>query len=759
MPAIARRHFLLGGIGAAGALVVGWSLMPVRGRLIGARPLPVEPAQVAMNGWVKISADDSITVMVSQAEMGQGVHTGLAMLLAEEMDADWEHVRVEQSTFDAIYNNQTAIVDSLAFGSADRGYAQRAIVHIAQKIVREIPGLLITGGSSSIRDQWLPLREAGAAARAMLLAAAAETWQVPLGECRTERGRVCHQSGKQSAYGSLAAQAARLAVPARLELKAPRAFTMIGKPMRRIDTGAKVDGTAQFGLDVRPAGLLYARMTMCPTLGGRPARYDAAAALTMPGVRKIVALEPVSGGLGSVGSTAGAVAVIADRPFQALQALEKVVIAWDHGAAASVSSAAIAAELKRSLSSDGGKVHHAHGDVDAALATAFKTVRADYSVPFLAHATMEPMNCTAQLKNGACTIWAASQSPGFARHAVAGLLRIDASRIELRVPYLGGGFGRRNCSDFIVQAAALARETDGAPVQLAWSREQDMTHDYFRPAYAARCEAGVDAAGRIIAWKLTSSGSSLGAPAIMDGVTEGASDTAYAWPAAQVAHHSIESAVTVGIWRSVAHSQNAFFTECFIDEVAAATDQDPIALRASLLAGDARHLRVLRRVAELAQWDTAPTAAPDGQNKARGIAIHRSFGSIVAQVAEVSVSSDRAIRVHRVVCVVDCGIAVNPNLVRQQMESAIVFGLSAALNGEITIERGQVQQMNFDGYAPLRIDACPLIEIEIMPSEASPGGVGEPGTPPIAPAVANAIFALTGERLRDLPLRLNRAAS
>jgi len=404
-------------------------------------------------------------------------------------------------------------------------------------------------------------------------------------------------------------------------------------------------------------------------------------------------------------------------------------------------------------------VHFECGDVDAALAAASRRISADYSVPLLAHAPMEPLNCTAQFKDGSCALWAASQSPGFARRAVAKALGIGAERVDLQVPFLGGGFGRRNASDFIVQAALLAREAGGAPVQLAWSREQDIAHDYFRPAFAARCAAGLDESGRLVAWTLTSAGSSMGAPRFMDGVTQGASDTAYAWPAARIAHQTVESAVSLGIWRSVAHSQNAFFTECFLDEVAAAAGTDPVRFRTQLLAADARHLRVLRRAAALAEWDTAPPPAPDGAKQARGIAIHRSFGSVVAQIAEVSVSAERQIRVHRVVCVVDCGIAVNPNLVRQQMESAIVFGLSAALHGEITIERGQVQQSNFDDYAALRIDECPRIEIEIVASEEAPGGIGEPGTPPIAPAVANAVFALTGERLRALPLRLVPLAS
>jgi isoquinoline 1-oxidoreductase subunit beta len=758
MAALARRHFLLGGLGAMGALVVGWSALPVRGRLSGARALRVEGSQVAMNGWVKISADETITVMVSQAEMGQGVHTGLAMLLAEELDADWDHVRVEQAPFDAIYSNQAVIADSLPFAPDDRGLAKRAMLHLARKIVREIPGLAITGGSSSIRDQWMPLREAGAAARAMLLSAAAEQWQLPPSECRSDAGYVRHPSGRHASYGELAPRAALRPVPAHVVLKDPADYRLIGKPLRRIDSAAKVDGTAQFSLDVRPAGLLYARMAMCPTLGGKVARFDASAAQRLPGVRKVVELKPVRGGIGTVGETAGAVAVIADRPHQAIRALERIEIEWDHGPAASVSSTAILTELRGSLALGDAKVHYSRGDIDAALVSAPLRVSADYSVPFLAHAPMEPLNCTAQFKDGSCTIWAASQSPGFARRAVAKVLGIDAARVDLRVPFLGGGFGRRNASDFIVQAAAVAREADGAPVQLVWSREQDMTHDYYRPAFAARCEAGIDRSGRLVAWKLTSAGSSMGAPSFMDGVTQGASDTAYAWPAARIAHRTVESPVTMGIWRSVAHSQNAFFTESFIDEVAAAAGQDPVAFRAALLGADTRHLRVLHRAAELAHWDRAPPAGPDGAKCARGIAIHRSFGTIVAQVAEVSVAANREIRVHRVVCVVDCGLAVNPNLVRQQIESAIVFGLSAALEGEITIEHGQVQQSNFDGYAPLRIDKAPLIEVEIIPSSETPGGVGEPGTPPIAPAIANAVFALTGKRLRDLPLRLNEMA-
>ena len=367
---------------------------------------------------------------------------------------------------------------------------------------------------------------------------------------------------------------------------------------------------------------------------------------------------------------------------------------------------------------------------------------------------MEPMNCTVQFQDGAATVWSGTQAPGFARRAVAKVLGIDPSKVDVRVPYLGGGFGRRYFNDCIVQAAMLARDAGGLPVQLLWPREEDTTHDYYRPAFASRNTAGLDAAGRLTAWQAISSGSSLGAPSLIDMATDGASNTAYDFPNARIAHQRVESAVNTGIWRSVNHSQNAFFTECFMDECAAAAGRDPVEFRAALLRRQPRHLAVLERAARLAGWNQPIPPARDGARQARGIAIHRSFGSIVAQVAEVSVGDDKQIRVHRVVCVVDCGFPVNPNLIRQQMEGGIVFGLSAALHNEITIDKGQVQQSNFNHGLALRIDECPAIETEIIASEESPGGIGETGVPPIAPAVANAVFALTGRRLRRLPLRL-----
>jgi isoquinoline 1-oxidoreductase subunit beta len=764
MPSIKRRHFILGSVGAAGALVIGWLAAPERRRLMPSTPLAAAPGETALNGWVKVSADNTVTVVMSQAEMGQGVHTGLAMLLADEMDADWHQVRLEQSTLDAIYNNRAGFIDALPFQPDDDGLVKRATGHLVGKLIREIPGLLGTGGSSSIADQWLPMREAGASARAMLIAAAAAQWSVPVRECRADTGRVLHTSGRSASFGELAAGAAQLGLPKGVALKDPAQFKLIGQPVRRIDNAAKLDGSAVFGIDVLPPGLLYASIIMCPTFGGKVANFDAAAAQALPGVRKVIALEPVPGSTLLPGQTSGGVAVIADTPFHAMRALSKVAIEWDHGAAAELSSRSLLEELRHALDTHEGKVHFARGDVVAAMNSAARVIDAEYRVPYLAHATMEPMNCTVQFKDGAATVWAPTQAAGFANSAVAKALGIKPAQVDVKVTYLGGGFGRRSFTDVIVQAALLARETNGAPVQLLWSREQDMAHDYYRPAYLSRCKAGFDAQGKLVAWTATSAGSSMGAPSFLDNSTDGASNTAYLFPNARIAHQPVESAVSTGPWRSVAHSQNAFFTESFIDECAAASGKDPVAFRADLLSSNPRHLRVLHRAAELSRWGQPLDAAADGVaadgaaaggvKRARGIAIHRAFGSVVAQVAEVSLTQDKQIRVHRVHCVVDCGTPVNPNLIRQQMESAIVYGLSAALRGEITIDKGQVQESNFHDYAPLRIDECPAIEVEIIASDEHPGGVGEPGTPPIAPAVANAVYALTGQRLRSLPLKV-----
>lgn len=755
---VTRRKIILGTLAGAGALVVGWGLLPPRQRLIGARPLPLQDGQTAFNGWVKIAPDDTVTVMIARAEMGQGVSTALAMLLADELDARWDQVRTETSPIDAIYNNIATVVDGLPFHPDSHGVVRETAEWLTAKAMREI-GVMMTGGSSSIKDLWLPMREAGASARAMLVNTAAERWRVPAAECQVADGLVTHPAaGKRARFGELAAQAGAAKLPEQVRLKKADAFKIIGKPLLRSDAQAKLDGSARFGIDTVLPGMLHARVLMCPTLGGSVSSFDATAARAMTGVRHVIGVPGLNGG------TAG-VAVIADAPFQAMRALAKLTVQWDHGRAAQFSSDAFMGQLSTALDQDDGFAYYKVGDVDGALQSAAKRVNAEYRAPYLAHMAMEPMNCTVQFKDGQATVWASTQVPDLARRTAAKVLGLEPDQVTLSQQLLGGGFGRRLEIDFIAQAAAIARHTDGAPVQTVWSREQDTTHDFYRPACVARFKAGLDANGRLSAWHNTSAsqailaqvlGRSFGLPGGGPDKTtaEGAFDQPYEWPNARIAHQAIDAPVPVGFWRSVGHSHQAFFKESFIDEVAAAAGQDPVAFRAALLVRHPRHLAVLQRAAALAGWGKPLAPAADGAPMARGVALHQSFGSIVAQVAEVSVTADKRIRVHRVVCVIDCGFAVNPNLIRQQMEGAVVFGLSAALYGAITLVNGQVQQTNYHDQPMLAFNECPSVETEIMASERHPEGVGEPGTPPIAPAVANALYALTGQRLRALPLKL-----
>ncbi|MEP6720539.1 MAG: molybdopterin cofactor-binding domain-containing protein [Variovorax sp.] len=757
---VTRRTVLLGSAGVAGALgalMVGWTAMPPKPRLVTADPLPVGPGQSALNGWVKIGADNTVGIVMCKSEMGQGIYTGLAMVLAEELDADWAQVRVERAPIDKIYQNIAATIDGLPFHPEDDGTLKALATRVAGKAMREI-GLMLTGSSSSTKDLWLPMRQAGATARAMLVAAAAQQWKVPAAECRVEAGRVLHASGRSATFGELAVVAASQPLPENVPLKDPKTFKLIGQPRRRLEAASKMDGSARFGIDVLQPGMQYASVEMCPTLGGRVASFDAAEAQKLPGVKKVLAVPGFNGGTGGV-------AVIADTPYHAMRAVKAVHVEWDHGPSASLSTDGIYAFLAQALDTDDSFNFYKHGDVDAALKSAAKTVKAEYRAPYLAHVTMEPMNCTVQFKDGRATVWAATQVPDVARGAAAKVLGLASEQVDLQVTLLGGGFGRRCEVDVVAQAAAIAREAGGVPVQTMWSREQDTTHDFYRPACVSRFQGGLDASGNLVGWLNTSAGQAIVPQAIKrlfdlpgagpDKTTcEGAFDQSYEWPAARIGHEVMDFPVPVGFWRSVGHSHNAFFQESFLDELAAAAGRDPVALRAALLTKHPRHLKVLRRAAELSGWDRPLPPAADGSRRARGVALHQSFGSIVAQVAEVSVSADKRIRVHRVVCVIDCGLAVNPNLIRQQMESAIVYGLSAALNDEIRIERGQVQQTNFHNHPVLRLNECPVIETDIIASGEHPEGVGEPGTPPIAPAVANALFTLTGQRLRSLPLKL-----
>ncbi len=760
--------------------------MPARQRLKTRYPLPAGAGQAAFNGWVKVGADDSVTVIMAKSEMGQGVHTGLAMLLAEELDADWSRVRVEASPVDPIYNNVASVVDALPFHPDDKGALRSGMEWLTGKTVREI-GLMMTGGSSSIKDLWLPMRQAGASARAMLVAAAAAKWAVPAAEVQVNKGVLTHASGQSARFGELAAAAAALPLPHKPVLKDPATFKLIGQPLPRLEALRKIDGSARFGIDVLQPGMAYASVMMCPTLGGRVASHDGAAAAALLGVRKVLAFEPqVAGGTGGV-------AVIADQPWQAMKAVKAVTVLWDAGPAAGVSSAALMKEFAAAIDRDAGFTYFSRGDTAAALAGAARTLSAEYSAPYLAHTAMEPINCTVLVGGGVdatATVWASTQVPDITRAVAARTLGIDEEKVDVQVQFLGGGFGRRLDVDFVAQAAVIAQALPGRPVQTIWSREEDVQHDFYRPAAVSRFKAGLDAAGKLVAWHNHSAGQAV-APQIMAryaaGLTgmpllakgqallgqatrplgylpgmgidktaaEGSFDQPYEFPAARIDHTIVTSPLPVGFWRSVGHSHQAFFKESFIDEVAHAAGADPVAFRAALLAQHPRHLLVLQRAAELAGWATPPAAAPDGAKVARGVALHQSFGSIVAQVAEVSLAPDKTIRVHRVVAVIDCGLAVNPNLIRQQLESAVVFGLSAALYGTLNIEQGRVQQSNFHDVPALRIDACPSIQTDIIASTAHPEGVGEPGTPPVAPAVANALLVVTGQRLRSLPLKVS----
>ena len=767
--AMRRRHFVLGTAAAAAAgsaLVVGWALRPPRQRLHTRQPLATGPGEHAFHGWLVVTADDRVRVVCPKSEMGQGVHTGLAMLMADELDADWARVDVAPAPIDPIYNNLAAMVDGLPFHPDAQSALRAGTAHVTAKAMREF-GVMMTGGSSSLKDLWLPMRQAGASARAMLVEAAASAWKVQAAEVTAAAGVLRHASGNSARYGDFAAAAAALPVPADAPLKAPGRFTLVGQPRARIEAAAKTDGSARFGLDVQLPGMLYASVRMCPTLGGNVASFDGAAAMAQPGVKLVLQVA------GHHGGTAG-VAVVAESPWRALQALQAVQVQWNEAVpAASLHSAQALDTLAGQLDHDDGDAFYVAGDVQAALGTAAQQISAEYRAPWLAHSTLEPQNCTVQLQGQRATVWAPTQVPDLARRAAARALTLPDEAVDVHVTLLGGGFGRRLDVDFIGQAAAIARATADTlgqrPVQTFWSREEDTRHDFYRPAAVSRMRAGLDAQGRLVAWQATSAGQAVmpqvldrlfGIPPALGGAgpdkttAEGASDQPYEWPAARIAHAHVALPVPVGFWRSVGHSHQAFFKEGFLDEVAHAAAQDPLAFRAALLQKHPRHLAVLQAAAKLAGWGTPLPPADDGAPQARGVALHHSFGSIVAQVAQVSVAADKTIRVHRVSCAIDCGTPVNPNLIRQQMEGGIVFGLTAALHGGVTIEQGRVMESNFHDQPMLRMASSPQVDTVIMPSTEPPEGVGEPGTPPIAPAVANALFVLTGQRLRSLPLRL-----
>ncbi|WP_295763087.1 xanthine dehydrogenase family protein molybdopterin-binding subunit [Undibacterium sp.] len=745
-----RRRFILGGLSVAGALVVGWGVMPPRQRLQGASPLQITEGEVALNGWIKIAKDGTVTVAMHRSEMGQGIHTALQMLVAEELDVSMLKVKAMHAPIDKIYGNVSMMADGLPFHSDDQGNLKKTAQWLTSKLAREL-GLQITGGSSSVKDAWMPLREAGATARAMLVNTAAKEWGVAAAECSVSDGVVSHPSGKSANYGDLAAKAAG-SEPREIRLKQAKDFKLIGTAQARTDIAGKVNGTAQFGIDARVPGMLYAALKMSPTIGGKIKKIDADAVKSMPGVVQVVDFSQAVGEVGVVG-----VAVVAKSYWSAKQALAALPVTWDAGANATLSSEAIYKELREKLDSESGFTYYQLGDPAAALAAnSGKLLKAEYRAPFLAHAAMEPINCTAQIKDGKLDLWVSTQVPSVAVGVAAKVANIKTEDVNLHMSYLGGGFGRRLEVDMVLQAVAIAMQTKGAAVQIIWSREEDMSHDMYRPAAVARFSAALDASGKVVGYENKSASGSITHQVLKrtfglmgagpDKTTaEGEFDMPYEFEHQKISHVIVPTPVPLGFWRSVGHSHNAFFKESFIDELAHAAGKDAVLFRRELLTKHPRHLAVLD--AAVARAGQPPAG------RALGVALHQSFGTIVAEVAEVSVQENQ-IRVHKVTCALDCGIAVNPNIIAQQIESAVIFGLTAALYGEITIKNGQVEQSNYHDYPALRMNETPVIETIIIKSAEAPEGIGEPGVPPIAPAVANAIFKLTGKRLRSLPLRL-----
>ena len=757
-----RRTFLLAGSGIAGTLMVGWGVRPPRARLNpDAAALPLERGEVQLNGWLKISREGIVTVALPRAEMGQGIDTALPMLVAEELGCDWAQVRSEPAPVDTMYGNVEMFVDSLPFHPDEQGVARDTAQWLVRKVGREL-GLMITGGSSSVKDAWGPMREAGAAARDMLIQAAAIRFKGTPAECKTVKGWVIHPSGLKASFGELAAAAAKRTPTLPIRVKDPKDFTLIGKSLPRLDARAKSNGTATYGLDVRLPGMLYAAIRMAPVFGAGWTKFYDNGAEHMPGVKQV---RPVNTGL--AGAQTG-IAVIAETWWQAKRAADALEIVWDtaRGAAgaggstsAGLDTATIFHDYRNALDRGTAKTYFSRGKMGEALAQSVNEVKAEYRVPYLAHATLEPQNCTAQIRgDGKVEVWVPTQAPSVAQWLAAKAAGVKTQDVTVHSTFLGGGFGRRLEMDLVVQAVDLAKSTAGRPVQLIWSREEDTTHDMYRPAALAQLSAGLDQAGNPVWWRAVSaSGSVMHSMTARLGFTpmgpdktnaEGLSGKAYEIPHVRIDHALVQHPVPLGFWRSVGHSQNAFFSEHFLDELAHQTGKDPLAYRLNLLQQHPRHAAVLLLAAEKAGW-----GKPLPPGRARGIALHESFGSIVAQVAEVSIE-DKQPRVHRVVCAIDCGVVVNPGIVEQQMESGIAFGLTAALYGEITLEAGAVKQKNFHDYNMLRMHDAPRVETYIVVSGEVPGGVGEPATPPIAPAVANALLKLTGKPVRALPVKL-----
>ena len=723
-----RRGLITAGVVTGGTLILGVAIRPGH-RAPKIRDLVAHGEEALLNIWVKISPDNRTTAIVPHAEMGQGVHTALAQMLADELDADWNLVDVQEAPAHEEYANYT-LPRGFLFGEADIPHALVGTVDGAFLKITQAIDLQVTGGSFSVRATGLHgMRVAGAAAREMLAKAAAASWDVPMRALELKHSRIAHPpSGRSATYAEFAAAAAHFAPSSKPRLKDPEAFTLIGTSVPRVDIPAKVNGSAAFGIDTRLVGLKVATVRGSPVFGGRVAAIDDEAARRLPGIERVVNLGD-------------AVAVVADGYWHARRGLAAVEVEWSTRGLEKVDQAAIFARFDSALAQaeieGGGDIDFEKGDVDAGLLAGARRVEAEYRVPFLAHAAMEPLNCTAWLHDGICEIWTGTQNPLGARAAAAEALGLEPDAVVVHNAYLGGAFGRRSVHDYVVQAARIAKAT-GAPTKLVWSREEDIAQDRYRPAVTSRFRGALDEAGRPTVWTnlYVDKHEPSAAPQIP-----------YSIANQRIASVASPTHVPFGVWRSVDHSQHGFFTESFVDELAITAGKDPYRFRRDLLTQAHRHRKVLDAAAKKAGWGTTL-----GDGRGRGIALQESFGSIVAEVVEVRVDAGK-VRVERVVCAVDCGYAVSPDGLVAQMESGIVYALTAALYGEISIEQGRVRQSNFHDYPMLRIDEMPVIETVIVDTGGPLGGAGEPGTPPLAPALTNAIHDATGIRIRELPVR------
>ncbi|MBI5838253.1 MAG: xanthine dehydrogenase family protein molybdopterin-binding subunit [Candidatus Eisenbacteria bacterium] len=695
-----RRDFLKVVTVAGAGLVVG-TYLPWR----GAHEVYAADGSFEPNAWLRVAPDGIVTIVVAKSEMGQGARTALPMLVAEDLEADWTRVRIEPAPLDKRYGQQG------------------------------------TGGSMSVRLGWRNLRSAGAAAREMLVGAAAATWKVKPSECRAENGTVHHPaSGRKLGYGELAPEAAKQPLPRDPALKAKSEFKLLGRGLHRLDTPEKLDGRAVYGIDVRRPGMRFAALARCPVFGGKAVSFDATLAKAVPGVRDVV-------------RAGDAVAVVADTTWAAFKGREALSVTWDEGPNAELSSAGIRATLL-DLAGQPGAAWKPKGDVAAALAGGAKKVEAVYEMPYLAHATMEPMNCTADVRADHCEVWAPTQWPSAILQAAIAITGLPESAIKIHITLLGGGFGRRAGWDFPTEAILVSKIV-GAPVQVVWTREDDMQHDGYRPASAHRMVGALDAAGKPVAWLHRMAAPSISYQMdpneVKNGLDEDAAEScahSYGIPNMRIEFAHAKIPVPVGYWRSVYNSQTAVANECFMDELAHAAGADPFDFRRRLLSDAPRVKRVLELAAEKSGWGT-----PLPAGRGRGIAVHSCFGSHVAEVVEASVGDGGAVKVYRVVCAIDCGWIVNPDTIEAQMQGGSIYGLTAALTGEITLEKGRVQQNSFTDYEVMGIAEAPKFEVYIVNGPEDPGGVGEPGLPPAAPALLNAIFAATGKRVRRLPVR------